>query len=70
MSQLLQYNYAMIEEDGLCYGCMTYSIEVPLDNYILVPELGDYVDKYYNREDGIWYWDADFSQPWEEAPQW
>lgn len=71
MSQLLQYDYAMIDENGRCYGSMTYSCEVPLDNYILVPiSSNDYIGKYYNRADELWYLDAEFTQLWEEAPQW
>ena len=71
MSQLLQYNYAVIDANGRCYACQTSSVEVPLSNYILVPEhTNDYYNKYYNREDGLWYLDAEFTQLWENAPQW
>lgn len=69
MSQLLQYNYAVIDENNCCYACLTYSVQVPLPNYILLPDIDDnYIDKYYNRENEMWYWDAEFTQLWEECP--
>jgi hypothetical protein len=71
MSQLLQYNYAILDENDCCVGCMTYSCEVPLPTYVLVPDAtNEYYGKYYNREDGLWYLDAARTQLWEEAPQW
>ena len=71
MSQLLQYNYASINiETGECTGCVTVSYEVNHPQWIQVPELGDYVGKYYNQADGLWYLDAGFGQIWEDAPQW
>ena len=68
----LQYNYCRINlSTGECLFCRTYSYEVPLEDYILVPEhTNDYVGKYYNTADGLWYLDAGFSQNWEDAPQW
>lgn len=70
MSQLLQYNYAKISLDsGLCTSCFTCSYEIPLPEYIPIPTTGDYVDKYYNiNGDQMWYWDAEFTQLWEECP--
>lgn len=72
MAMNLQYTYAVIQLDtGLCIACSTRSFEVIHDSYILVPTLDDYVGKYYNRlGDQMWYLDAEFTQPWEEAPQW
>lgn len=60
----LQYNYAKIRIDsGLCVGCMTASYVINNDAYILVPDARDeYVGKYYNRADGLWYYDSDFTQ--------
>lgn len=59
----LAYNYARIDvETGLCLGCMTYSYEIINDAYIPVPHMSnDYIDKYYNREDGLWYVDSEFT---------
>lgn len=70
MSQLLQYTYAIINEVGYCEGVITSSVEVPLDTYILIPELNDdYYGKYYNiNGDQMWYHDAAFTQLWEECP--
>lgn len=71
-SMLLAYNYCKIDiETGKCLFCATYSYEIPLENYIAVPTAtDDYQGKYYNQADGLWYWDAEFTQLWEEAPQW
>ena len=70
MSINLQYNYANVEPDtGLCVSCMTYSYQVPLSNYIEIPyTTNDYCGKYYNFDNGLWYWDAEFTQLWEECP--
>ena len=71
MSVNLQYNYATIDLDtGLCLFCRTYSYEIPLPEYIPVPTLGDYTGKYYSQDDELWYLDAEFTQLWDEAPQW
>jgi hypothetical protein len=72
MAMNLQYTYAVIDLDtGLCRACATRSFEVINDAYILVPTLDDYRGKYYNiNGDQMWYWDAEFTQLWEEAPQW
>ena len=70
MSVNLQYNYAQVDpETGRCNSCGTYSYEVPLYYYIPVPyATNDYYNKYYNFDDGLWYWDAEFTQLWEECP--
>ena len=71
MSLNLQYNYAVIDETTYCcHTCGTFSYFVPLFNYIEVPyPSGDYIDKYYNLNgDQKWYWDAEFTQLWEECP--
>lgn len=70
MSMNLQYNYAQVDpETGLCGSCGTYSYEVPLYYYIPVPDAtDDYIDKYYNFDNEMWYWDAEFTQLWEECP--
>lgn len=60
----LPYNYAKIRTDsGLCVGCATYSYEINNRAYIPVPRYSDdYVGKYYNQQDSLWYYDAEFSQ--------
>lgn len=70
MSMNLQYNYAQVDpETGRCVSCGTYSYQVPLYYYIVIPyATDDYMDKYYNFDDGMWYWDAEFTDLWEECP--
>lgn len=70
MSVNLQYTYAKINlETGLCSSCMTTSYEIDNPAFILVPTLDDYSGKYYNiNSDQMWYWDAEFTQLWEECP--
>lgn len=68
----LQYNYAsIIVESGLCDGCMTASYEINDPAWILIPDAtDDYIGKYYNAADGLWYLDAAFTQLWADAPTW
>lgn len=62
MSVNLQYCFAKINlTTGKCTGCMTTSDYIDNPAYIEVPELRDYVGNYYNRNDGLWYADADFT---------
>ena len=70
MSVNLQYTYAKVDSTtGYCTSCMTYSYQVPLSNYIEVPyATNDYIHKYYNFNDCLWCWDAEFTQLWEECP--
>lgn len=75
MSQQLQYNYALIDlETGRCIDTFTQSYEIPssMTQFIEIPILSDeydYGDKYYNLNgDQMWYWDAEFTQLWEECP--
>ena len=59
MSMLLEYNYAILGENNRCVGCRTYSCEVPLDNYIPVPDArNEYVGTYYNPDTDLWYIDS------------
>ena len=72
MSINLQYNYAQIDPvTFMCVGCFTSSYEIPIpEEYIVVPyPTDDYIYKYYNfNGDQMWYWDAEFTQLWEECP--
>lgn len=55
----LLYNYAVINESYRCTSCMTCSYEVPLSNYISVPDARDeYVGTYYSFTTDLWYEDA------------
>lgn len=67
----LPYNYAKIKVlTGECTSCGTSSYQINNPAYIEVPTAsGDYVGKYYNLNgDQMWYWDAAFTQLWEECP--
>lgn len=62
----LPYNYAILDENDCCVGVMTYTCEVPLDTYILIPDANnDYYGKYYDRETGMWYYDPEHTQIFE-----
>ena len=59
----LLYNYVIIDENYCVTGAVTYSCEVPLDNYITVSDARDeYIGKYYNSEDGLFYYDTEYTQ--------
>lgn len=67
----LEYKYAQITlPSGRCVGTFTCSYEIPLPEYIPIPTLTSvYDNKYYNYYgDQLWYWDAEFTQLWEECP--
>lgn len=71
MSINLEYNYAVIDLETYCCGaCFTSSRYVTHPSYVVVPyTTDDYIDKYYNLNgDQMWYWDAEFTQLWEECP--
>lgn len=58
----LLYNYAVLDENYRCTGCGTYSYQVPLDNFIPVPDARDeYVGTYYNPSTDLWYEDASYN---------
>lgn len=63
----LEYNYAVINlQTGECLGCMTFSYEIINDAYIPVPHIYyDYQHKYYDRETESWFYDAEFTQPFD-----
>ena len=57
----LQYNYAVLDQFDCCRAVITSSYQVPLDNYIEIPTYhDDYVEKYYNREDGLFYYEPEY----------
>lgn len=63
MSINLQYNYAQIDlETCQCVGVFTSSYEIPLPDYIAIPNADEcYQDKYYNPSTDLWYEDASFT---------
>lgn len=60
----LQYNYAKINlTTGECVGCATFSYQINNAAYITVPRASDeYIGKFYNQSNGLWYYDAQFTQ--------
>lgn len=64
MSMNLQYSYAHVQPDtGLCTSCMTFSYEINHPEWIAVYYASDeYVGKYYNFSDGLWYYDAGYTE--------
>lgn len=74
-SQQLEYNYAYIDiNTGECIDTFTQSYQIPssMTEFIEIPVFSDeynYEGKYYNiNGDQMWYWDAEFTQLWEECP--
>ena len=63
MSMQLEYNYAHITETGYCDSSMTFSYEINHPDWIAVESslLNDYLYKYYNRANGLWYVDAEMT---------
>ena len=72
MSVNLQYNYAAYDvATGKCRGVMTFSYTFDMAGWVQIPVYtNDYIDKYYNAADGLWYLDAEFTQLWADAPEW
>lgn len=63
------YNYALVDENGWCYevSSTTKSHEGE-EGWIAIPDYDDsYMFKYYNRADGKWYYDAEFTNEWIPA---
>ena len=69
MAQQFYYNYARIDETGFCYEVCSSSRDCDgMDGYISIPEYSeDYIEKYYNVNDGKWYEDAEFTTEWIPA---
>lgn len=66
MAQQFTYNYAVIDDTGLCMEvCSVSSSRDDNPYFIAIPEYSDeYIFKYYNRETGLWYEDAAFTIEW------
>lgn len=70
MAQQYQYIYAVIDPTigDMCVEIQDTTLESTDSNYILIPEENyDYLFKYYNRADGKWYYDAEFTNEWIPA---
>lgn len=71
--QTLEYNYVYINiNTGLCIDVFTQSYQIPstMTQFVEIPVFdGNYEGKYYNLNgDKRFYWDAEFTQLWEECP--
>ena len=66
MAQQYAYNYAIIDETGMCVEVQTTTRDCTgYDGYIAIPEYNEeYIMKYYNTADGKWYEDAEFTIEW------
>lgn len=66
MAQQYAYHYAIIEENGYCCEvCDTTADHSEYPNYIQIPSYDEnYLEKYYNRANGLWYEDAEFTVEW------
>ena len=67
MAQNYQYLYAVIDPSlgDMCVGVQDTTQETSDPNFIPIPyDNGEYLFKYYNRADGKWYYDAEFTNEW------
>lgn len=65
MAQQFSYNYAILDDFGMCEDVRSSSSEVIHPNFIPIEDCNpDYLFKYYNRETGLWYEDAEFTIEW------
>lgn len=62
----ITYYYAVIDETGWCYQvCSTSRNYNGRPEYIAIPMYNeDYIEKYYNVEDGKWYLEESFTTEW------
>lgn len=56
------YNYAIVDESGLCSNVCGTHLNCDDSAYITIPDYNpSYIGKYYNTSDGKWYDDAEFT---------
>lgn len=60
------YVYAFIDEAGLCHEVFGTSKNYDgIDGYVPVSKYSSqYIDKYYNENNNLWYLDASFANEW------
>lgn len=59
----LQYYYVGYDVNtGLIHSCVTTTYVINMDGWVEIPTDGDYVGKYYNKIDGKFYYDAEFTE--------
>lgn len=62
-----QFIYAVIDPTlgDMCVGVQDTTLESTDPNLIRIPyDNGEYLFKYYNRSNGKWYEDAEFTIEW------
>ena len=60
-----QYIYAILDEDDMCVEVRDTTIYCEDPNYIPIPAFNEeYIMRYYNRDNGKWYEDAEFTIEW------
>ena len=67
MAVQYQYAYAVIDPaDNMCISVLDTTVDYSDDpNYIDIGTYnGEYLFKYYNRSNGKWYIDAEFTTEW------
>lgn len=65
-----QYSYAVIDPtlNDMCINVVDTTLKATDPNYIEIPEYNEYyLWKYYDRETGKWYVDADHTTEWTPA---
>ena len=62
----ITFYYAIIDETGWCYEvCSTSRNCDGMEGYLSISSHNlDYLDKYYNIENGKWYWEDSFTTEW------
>ena len=62
--QRLAYHYAQIDLITYeCVSCFTCSYEITDPDFIQIPSYrGEYVGTYYNPNDGLFYYDPEYTQ--------
>lgn len=62
----ITFYYALVDETGWCYEvCSTSRNCDEYPDHIAISSLNtDYIEKYYNVEDGKWYLEASFTTEW------
>lgn len=64
--EIPSYVYALIDEAGLCHEVRGTSKNCDgMDGYVVVPKYSsNYIDKYCNKDNNMWYLDASFATEW------
>lgn len=65
----LHYNYAVIDvNSGRCFQVMRTQREFADNDCICIPSCDEnYLEKYYNQSNGLWYVDSEFSELYDDG---